>query len=82
VFYPEICTDLCMVCDPCPASKVCRTRAIAKLDADEPPYVELSRCNHCGKCVLSCCCGAIVMRSPNGGHSAGRAPAELGKEGG
>lgn len=82
MFYPEICTDLCMTCDPCSAGKACRTRAIVKLDADEPPYVEVSRCNRCGKCVLSCCCGAIVMRNPNGSHTGGCSSAEGKREGG
>lgn len=61
--YPEIDWNLCACCDPCAASKVCRTHAIVRFDRDEPVLIELSRCNGCGVCVLECPYDAIIMNN-------------------
>ncbi len=38
---PEIDWEICQTCDPCEARRACKTRAIVKIDRDEPPYIEL-----------------------------------------
>lgn len=58
---PVVDWEICEACDPCQARSVCKPRAIGKLGPGEPMYIELSRCNGCGLCVLSCRCGAIKM---------------------
>jgi MinD superfamily P-loop ATPase len=59
---PEVDWQTCRSCDPCLAREVCRTRAIIKIDPDEPAVIEISRCNTCGLCVLECPYDAIIMR--------------------
>ncbi len=53
--------DICQNCEPCSARLVCHTRAIVKLDGEEPPYIEPSRCNGCAKCIPACTFSAIVL---------------------
>lgn len=60
---PELDWEVCQSCDPCAARAVCRPRAILKLGEDEPVYIEYSRCNSCGLCVLHCTYGAIAMKN-------------------
>jgi len=69
MLIPEIDWDKCQVCSPCEARRSCKTRAIVQIDLDEPPYIELSRCNSCGLCVLACLSKAISMK--NGHVSSG-----------
>jgi Fe-S-cluster-containing hydrogenase component 2 len=57
---------ICQSCHPCEARSACNTRAIMKIDPDEPAYVELSRCNGCSKCLTACLFGAITMKNLNG----------------
>jgi MinD superfamily P-loop ATPase len=54
MYYPEIDWELCQVCSPCEAKAVCKTRAIAKIDRDEPPYLDPDRCTKCNLCILAC----------------------------
>ncbi|HEX6303738.1 MAG TPA: 4Fe-4S binding protein [Anaerolineales bacterium] len=63
---PEIDWLICQSCDPCEARSACKTRAIMKIDPDEPAYIELSRCNGCSNCVPACLYGAISMANVNG----------------
>lgn len=63
---PEIDWLICQSCDPCEARQVCKTRAIMKIDPDEPAYIELSRCNGCSNCVSACLFNAISMVNVNG----------------
>jgi Fe-S-cluster-containing hydrogenase component 2 len=60
---PEVNWGICQSCYPCIAREACKTRAIIKIDRDEPAFIELGRCNSCGACVLACACGAIIMRN-------------------
>ncbi len=59
---PEIDWDLCQGCIPCEAHYACKTRAIVQIDPGEPVFIDLSRCNTCGLCILACAWSAIVMR--------------------
>lgn len=58
---PRIDLNLCQACHPCQARLVCKTRALVKIDVDDPPYVAVERCSGCGACVLACACDAIQM---------------------
>ncbi|MCK4726927.1 MAG: 4Fe-4S binding protein [Anaerolineales bacterium] len=69
MLFPELDWKICQVCQPCEARSSCNTRAIVQIDDDEPPYIDISRCNSCGQCVLSCPHNAIIM--VNGHQSAG-----------
>ena len=57
----EVNWDTCRACDPCSARLVCKTKAIVKIDADEPTSIEPARCNGCGNCLLACPYGAIAL---------------------
>jgi Fe-S-cluster-containing hydrogenase component 2 len=48
-------------CYNCAAAKVCPTRAIGKLDPDEPAWVDQAACNGCGDCVGACLRSAIKV---------------------
>jgi Pyruvate/2-oxoacid:ferredoxin oxidoreductase delta subunit len=58
---PVISLENCLACHPCAARKVCNTRAIVKIDHDEPPYIAIERCNGCALCIPACIFEAIVM---------------------
>jgi len=58
---PTIDNTLCQACQPCEARLVCETRAIVKIDHDEPPYIAIERCIGCKACVLACLYKAISM---------------------
>lgn len=63
MLHPEIDWDLCQVCTPCLARRVCKPHALLQIDLDEPPYIDHSRCTNCAQCVLACARGAIVMKN-------------------
>lgn len=54
--------QICRACKRCPAAKVCKVRAIVKLDPDESPYLDLQRCYDCRLCLPACPFGAIGLR--------------------
>ncbi len=58
---PRVVDDLCLRCDRCLARHVCRTKAILRIDRDEPPFIDPSRCYGCQVCVAECPNGAIVV---------------------
>jgi len=59
----EVNWDICQACDPCSARLACKTKAVVKIDADEPAFIELARCNGCGDCLPACPYGAIALRN-------------------
>jgi Fe-S-cluster-containing hydrogenase component 2 len=60
---PLIDYTVCQACNPCEARLACNTRAIVRLDPDEPPYIAIERCSGCSSCVTACVCGAVRMQS-------------------
>jgi MinD superfamily P-loop ATPase len=66
MILPVIDWDACQMCEPCQARLVCNTRAIVRLDPDEPPYIDPSRCTGCVKCVLACTWAAISTENHRG----------------
>lgn len=54
------------MCEPCQARQACNTRAIVRLDPDEPPYIDPSRCTGCVKCVVACIYAAISTENHRG----------------
>jgi len=61
MIVPVIDWDICQHCEPCDARLARRTRAIVKVDPDDPPYIEPNRCNGCAKCVTACLMAAITI---------------------
>jgi MinD superfamily P-loop ATPase len=60
VVIPIIDYERCQVCRKCEAAQYCRFKAFVRFDREEPPYIEVSRCNGCGDCVPYCPYEAIV----------------------
>ena len=54
--------ETCRACPKCPARTACRTKALIKLDRDEPAVVKTSDCMGCGDCVDACPFDAITMK--------------------
>ncbi len=52
----------CRACRRCLAAQVCKVRAIVRLDPDEPPVLDVSRCYDCRLCLPACPFGAISWR--------------------
>ena len=65
----------CRACRRCLAARVCRVRAIVKMDMDEPPYIDLARCYDCRRCVTACPFGAVVVLRD--GFDMARAPDQV-----
>jgi len=59
--------ERCRVCPSCLAAEVCKVRAIVRLDWDEPPYLDVSRCYDCRLCIPACPFGAISVGRSLGG---------------
>lgn len=52
----------CQVCSKCEARKACPTKALFKLDEDEPATVDIQLCYGCAKCTMECPHNAIYVR--------------------
>jgi Fe-S-cluster-containing hydrogenase component 2 len=64
----------CHCCRRCLAAEVCKGHAFLTFDADESPFIDMSRCWGCLKCVTACPFGAVVRvdyeaPQPAGQHS-------------
>jgi MinD superfamily P-loop ATPase len=60
VVTPRIDYERCHACGKCLAAKACRFKAILRIDRDEPPAIDASRCGGCSLCVQECPFGAIL----------------------
>jgi len=58
--------ERCGVCERCEAQKVCKVKAIVRIDRDEAPVVDVHRCYGCRLCVEACRFGAVVSRKDEG----------------
>jgi len=56
---PQVNDEICQACHKCVARKSCRTKAIVRIDAGEPAFIDPSRCYSCYLCVPACPFGAI-----------------------
>lgn len=52
----------CRICRQCLARNVCRSKALVRIEPDEPPFVDGSRCYGCLACLPACPFEAIVVR--------------------
>ena len=52
--------DRCHICRPCLAQQVCKTKAIVRIDSDEPPFIDVHRCHGCKICAVECPFDAII----------------------
>ena len=54
--------DNCKYCKKCLATKACPTKALFRLDDDEPVAVDLQLCYACGKCIAECPFNTIYLK--------------------
>ncbi len=52
--------ERCSLCGRCLAQKVCKVKAIVRLDHDEPPFIDVHRCYGCMLCLLECPFEAVI----------------------
>ena len=52
----------CLKCEKCLAAAVCPVKAIFKVDADGPAYIEQLACYGCGDGVEKCLGKAITIK--------------------
>jgi len=57
----QINDERCRSCRRCLAAKVCKVRAIVRLDPDDAPFLDTSRCYDCRLCILACPFEAVVV---------------------
>ena len=55
--------ELCRACGTCLANDVCRANAFRRLDKDEAPFLDMSRCWGCMDCIPACPFGAVVRHT-------------------
>ena len=58
--------DVCQACKRCLAGDVCRGNAFRRIDRDEAPFIDMSRCWGCMECVMACPNGAVIRHEYNG----------------
>jgi Fe-S-cluster-containing hydrogenase component 2 len=59
----QIDAEHCRACRRCLAAEVCKVRAIVRLDRDDSPFLDTSRCYDCRLCVLACPFKAVVVEN-------------------
>lgn len=60
VVTPRIDYERCQVCGRCVAARECKFKAIVRIDRDEPPAIDASRCGGCATCAQYCPFEAIL----------------------
>lgn len=60
-FRLRIDVGFCKACRRCLAAQVCKVRALLRMDADEPPFIDIARCYDCCLCIPACPFGAISI---------------------
>jgi MinD superfamily P-loop ATPase len=60
IVIPVLDYDLCQACRKCEAAANCRFKAFVRIDRDEPPYIDVTRCGGCGDCAPHCPFGALA----------------------
>jgi Fe-S-cluster-containing hydrogenase component 2 len=55
--------ELCQACQPCLANEVCRGKAFRRLERDEVPFLDMSRCWGCMDCIPACPFTAVVQHT-------------------
>jgi len=55
--------DLCQVCAKCLAGEVCNGNAFRRIERDEAPFLDMSRCWGCMDCVPACPFNAVVRHT-------------------
>ncbi|RMF90494.1 MAG: hypothetical protein D6733_03700 [Methanobacteriota archaeon] len=63
ITVPRILAGRCRLCSPCPSIEACRSKALFRLDEDEPPVVEQAYCQGCGDCAGACPYSAITLKT-------------------
>ncbi len=56
----EVDETVCRVCRKCLAGEVCRGNAFIRMERDESPFLDNSRCWGCMVCLPACPFGAVV----------------------
>lgn len=51
----------CRNCRRCAAQTVCQAKALVRIDQDEPPFVDIHRCQGCKICMYRCPSDAILV---------------------
>ena len=52
----------CIRCDDCKAAKACPLKAIFRISAEEPNFVNPTFCRGCGDCIARCGAKAVVLK--------------------
>ncbi|NLE76004.1 MAG: 4Fe-4S binding protein [Chloroflexi bacterium] len=58
---PVVDADRCRACRRCVARSVCRSKAILRIDREDPAFIDASLCYACHSCVPACPNGAIRL---------------------
>ncbi len=66
---PAISRVLCRRCQPCEALLACEHKTIIRIEPEDMPWVDASRCFGCRACLATCRYGAvhIVKECPQKG---------------
>ena len=62
---PRVQDELCLRCATCAAQKACRVRALVRIEADDTPFLDSTRCTGCLRCLLVCPARAILEPMPH-----------------
>ncbi len=62
-FRPNLAVDpdLCQLCSRCRVLASCRWQAVLRIDREDPPVIDMARCQRCMVCVARCEFEAVVL---------------------